>query len=110
LLDDLPNLDQRAMGVRVVMMTVLVTMRGIVAVHVAAVQDVDVEGGNAGALYAGRTQLVLDTEAAERPAQLLERQTGIEESAQDHVSRSAGETVEVQDPAHADGSAFMIEQ
>ena len=38
----------------------------------------------------------LDAEAAERRLQLVERQAGIDERAEDHVAGGAGETVEVQ--------------
>ena len=39
-------------------------------------------------------------EAAERPLELIERQTGVKERAERHVARDAGETVEVQNPGH----------
>ena len=39
-----------------------------------------------------------DGKAAERAFELLERHTGIEQGAQNHVARRASETVEVQNP------------
>ena len=44
----------------------------------------------------GRDVAVLDRQAAERPAQRVDRQAEIEQRAEDHVARRARETVEIQ--------------
>ncbi len=49
----------------------------------------------------------LDREAAERALQLVERQTGIEQRAEDHVPRRAREAVEVED-LHSRPSALKL--
>ena len=51
---------------------------------------------HAGAQHAfGRHRAVLDRQAAKRGAQAVDRQTEIEQRAEEHVARSAGETVDV---------------
>ncbi len=59
--------------------------------------DDELGGGNAGAQDAvGGDAAKVHGEAAEGAAQVIEREAEIEERAQDHVARGAGETVEIQ--------------
>src|SRR2546427_11551234 len=44
---------------------------------------------------------VAESEAAERALQLVERKAGVDERAERHVARDAGEAVEIQHAAHS---------
>ena len=48
----------------------------------------------------GRHGAVLERQTAERRAQTIDRQTQIEQRPEEHVARSAGETVDVSNPWH----------
>ena len=48
----------------------------------------------------GRHGAVLYRQAAERRAQAVDRQPQIEQRAEEHVARRAGETVDVSNPGH----------
>ena len=58
-------------------------------------------GRNAGAQHPlGRENAVIDSQAAERAAQRLERHAGIEQRPEDHVAGRPGKAVEIERLAH----------
>jgi len=60
--------------------------------------DVELGGADSRARYPLRPDRVAaDCEASERATQVVERQAGVEQRAEDHVARRAGKTVEIQD-------------
>jgi hypothetical protein len=83
----------------IVLMDVIVVMVGVLSVIVFMHREL-------GRRHAGAEDAVgVDVisrhgEGAERVLQLVERQAGVEERAENHVARDAGKTVEVQQPAH----------
>ena len=64
--------------------------------------DAELGGRDAGAQDPLRVNVgVAKRQASERAAQVVERQTGIEQRAERHVAGDAGETIEVKDGRHA---------
>ena len=84
-----------------VVMTALGWLARVFVRVLAVLFDDELRGGNAGAQYSRRRDPgAVDGKAAERAAQLLERQAGIEQRAQHHVARRAVEAVKIQNPGH----------
>ncbi len=74
-------------------------VRSVVIVRVLV--DLELRCGHARTQNAiGVDVRVAEREAAERPAQIVERQSGVEQRAERHVAGDAGEAVEVQDSRH----------
>ena len=85
----------------VVMMAMIAVTAGL-CVNTVFIND-ELGGGDACAKHApGRDRGSVDGKAAQRAAQLFERQTGIEEGAQHHIARRAVETVEIENAGHMD--------
>src|SRR5262249_30112915 len=64
-------------------------------------EDPELRGRNAGAGNPrGRHVEAVDRQASQGGTQLLERQPGVEEGAEHHVARHAGETIEVEKRGH----------
>jgi hypothetical protein len=97
--------------VSVRVLTVIVVVRVVMVRVIVAVDD----GGGRAVLvqtelccrYAcsqdafGRDLEIVDGKAAQRTAQRVERQPGVEEGAENHVAGGAVETVEIKDPHRA---------
>ena len=66
--------------------------------RVAVLLDEEFRRRHTGAQHAfRRNRRAVDGQAAQRAAQLVERQPGVEQRAQHHVARRAVETVEIED-------------
>jgi hypothetical protein len=50
--------------------------------------------------FVGVHRIAIDREAAERAPEVVERESGIDESPEHHVARDTGEAIEVNDRAH----------
>lgn len=69
---------------------------------VRVLMDQEFRGGDPRAEHAlGVDVIAADGQAAERAAQIFERQSRVEQGAKRHVSGNTGKAVEVQDPAHS---------
>ncbi len=83
----------------VVMMDMIVVTAGVSGGAVFI--DDELGGRDTGAKHApGRDRGSVDGKAAQRAAQLFERQAGVEEGAQHHIARRAVETVEIENAGH----------
>ena len=72
----------------------------VVQVRLVLVHD-ELGGRDAGAQDPFRVHLIAGhREAAERALQIVERQAGVEERAERHVARDAGEAIEIQHSRH----------
>jgi type IV secretory pathway TrbL component len=91
-----------AMVVMVTMLMVVIVMIVVVMMIVSAIVpgDAHVRRGDPGTDDARRLERVVDAERAQRAAQGVERQAGVEQRAQHHVAGHAGKAVEIQDARH----------
>ena len=81
----------------VIMIVVIVIVIVVVAV-ITLVMNREFGGGHTGPKHlSDGDRGAVNRQAAERGAQLLEREPRVDERAQDHVARRAGETIEIQD-------------
>lgn len=85
------------MAVVIAMVIVMMVMAGVAATIV----DAELRGADPGPIdLLGVYRHAVEREAAEGGAELVERQPGVEQGAEHHVARRAGETVEVEDLRH----------
>ena len=80
---------------------VIMPVRSVVIVLVRVLVHTELGRGHAGSQDAiGMDVRIAEREAAERLAQIVERQAGVEQGAERHVAGDAGETIEIQDSRH----------
>ena len=101
MIDQVKYVRQAAMAMMVLVTSVPVIARVLVR-RVRVFVDAELGGRDAGAQDAMSVHVrVADRQAAEGAAQLVERQTGVEQRAERHIAGDAGETIEVKDGRHA---------
>ena len=99
----------RRTGCRVLCL-VLVIMMVVVSMIVCVLVDAELGRRHAGAQHAVHVHMgVAEREGAERAFQLVERQAGIQQGAERHVTGDAGETVEIQDTAHSRWDSLKLQ-
>jgi hypothetical protein len=109
MIDQVKNLGQApmrmGMGVRRNVLAMIMNVLGVIVNVLGGSCNVRVDRElrrrHTGSQHAiGVDVRVAEREAAERLAQIVERQAGVEQRAERHVAGDAGETIEIQDSRH----------
>ena len=99
--DEVGDFLQRAMTVVMVMvMTVMMTVIVMRMRMYGLLGDAEVRRGDAGAKHLRDVQFGVDAERPKRAAELVGRQAGVEERAEDHVPRGARRAFEIEHSSH----------